>query len=214
MPRKLQGCQKVLDAGVGARRLAKPLQETGVKVIGVDIARLMLEKASQKAVGHLVRGDACFLPFKDGVFDASVCVHLLHLIPEWKQTLSEICRVTEKIMLSIAYTTKNPVRQSYSQLLKGCGREQQRLGRGELELKDLVKPWKSVFAASYENNADELLEHLSMKAYSSQWDVPDEMNEKVVAKLRARFGGKAFPARIQVVIWNIEDLKASTQQIR
>lgn len=77
----------------------------------------------------------------------------------------------------------------------------------------MVKPWKSVFAASYANNADELLEHLSMKAYSSQWDVPDEMNEKFVATLRARFGGKAFPGRMQVVIWDSEDLRASTQQI-
>ena len=53
-----------------------------------------------------------------------------------------------------------------------------------MELKNLVKPSRSVFVASYDTNVDKRLAHLSQRAYSSQWDIPEDVNEKVVDELK------------------------------
>jgi ubiquinone/menaquinone biosynthesis C-methylase UbiE len=198
----------ILDVGVGTGRFAKPFQSHGLNAVGIDIAEKMLEKAKEKGARDLLRSDACFLPFIDGAFDASVCIHLLHLISDWRMALLEICRVTKEVMLSMIYTTKNPVRQAYNQILENYGYSQHRLGKGEWELKETVEPVKSLFAATFDNSADELINHLSKRAYSSQWKIPENVNKKAVDDLRKSFGGKTFPTQLRVLVWSIEDIKA------
>lgn len=205
---ELRGHETILDVGVGTGRFAKPLQDNGFEVVGVDIAKKMISKAVEKNVENLLLGDACFLPFKGDSFDVAVCVHLLHLISEWKMALQEICRVTQKFMVSIFYVRENPIQEAYDRLLKGYGYESRRLGKGEWELKDLAKPSKSVFVASYDSSADRRLAYLSQRVYSSQWKIPNDVNRKVVDKLKSQFGGKVFPQELQILIWNINDLKA------
>lgn len=207
---ELGECGNVLDVGVGTGRFAKPLQDRGFRVVGADIAGKTLRKNSEKGVANLLRADACALPFRDETFDAAICIHLLHLIEEWKEALQEICRVTLKTMLSITYTTKNPVRQAYNRILKRFGYETRRLGKGEWELTDTVKPSKQVFAATFDNSANELLAHLSQRAYSSQWQIPEDVNKKVVDELKQEFSDKVFPAELRVLVWNIAHSKLYT----
>ncbi len=205
---ELHGYNTVLDAGVGTGRFSKSLQDNGFEVVGVDIAKKMIDKAVEKDVRDLLQGDVCFLPFRDDSFDVTVCIHILHLISEWKMALQEICRVTQKLMVSIIYVLKNPIRETYNRLLRNYGYESRRLGKGEWELKDLVKPSKSVFVASYTNNADERLAYLSQRAYSSQWEIPEAINKKVVDELKSQFAGKVFPQELRILIWDINDLRA------
>ena len=204
---ELKGHRSILDVGVGTGRFARPFQDCGLELVGVDIAEKMLEKAAGKGVKNILRSDACFLPFKDRTFDASVCIHLLHLISNWRIALHEICRVTNEAMLSIIYTTKNPVQQAYNRILEGYGCKKRRLGKGEWELKDSVKPLKSVFGAAFDNSADEYLEHLSKRVYSSQWEIPEGINKNVVDELKQQFSGKIFPGELRVLVWRIDDLK-------
>lgn len=164
---ELSEYRAVLNAGVGTGRFAKPLQDSGFEVIGVDIARKMLEKAAEKGVGSLFLGDICSLHFKDKSFDATVCTSVLHLITEWRTALQEICRVTQEVMVSRYYAHKNPMREATSRLVKRFGYES-RLGKAEWELRSLVRSSRAVFAAFYEMKADEILTHLSQKAYSYQ----------------------------------------------
>jgi len=173
----------------------------------VDISKKMINKAVEKDVENLFLGDACCLPFRDNSFDVAICVHLLHLISEWKKALQEICRVTQKIMVTINYVRKNPIQDVYKSLLESYGYETRRPGKGEWELKDLVKPSKTVFVASFENSADEYLTHISQRAYSSQWKIPEDINQKVVKELKHQFGGRVFPQELQILVWNIDDLK-------
>lgn len=70
-----------------------------------------------------------------------------------------------------------------------------------------VKPLKSTFAATFDNSADELLDDLSKRAYSSQWEIPQDINNKIVSGLKRQFSGKTFPAELRVLIWQINDLK-------
>lgn len=204
---ELRGYKTVLDVGVGTGRFAKPLQAKDFEVVGVDISRKMMGKAVEKGVDNLFRGDACFLPFVDNSFDVAVCVHILHLICEWKIALREICRVTQGIMVSTNYVRRDPLREAYNRLLKGYGCESRRLGKGEWELKDLVKPLKTVFVASYDASADRRLVFLGQRVYSSQWEIPEEVNRKVVDELKRQFAGKVSPQELQILVWDIKDLK-------
>jgi len=205
---ELRSYGTILDAGVGTGRFAKPLQDNGFELVGADISTRMLRKAVERGVDSLFRSDVCFLPFKADSFDATVCVHLLHLVSEWKMALWEICRVTRKALVTTIYANKNPIQEAYSSLLKDYGYASRKLGKGEWELRDLVKPSRSVFVASYEISADERLSHLGQRAYSSQWEVPENVNKRVVNELKGIFEGKTMPQELHVLSWRIDDLKA------
>ncbi len=205
---ELSGYRRVLDAGVGTGRFAKPLQDEGFRVVGVDIAKKMMSKAVEKGVNNLLLGDVCFLPFKDNSFDATICIHLLHLIGEWKMALEELCRVTQNTYISIIYVYSNPMWETYDRLLKKYGYEKRRLGKGEWELEDLIKPSRSVFVASFETGTDKRLKYLRQRAYSHQWEIPANVNEKVVDELESQFAGKLFRQEMRLLVWNIDNLKA------
>lgn len=205
---ELHCCQVVLDVGVGTGRFSLPLQENGLEVIGVDIARRMVHKAVAKDVRDLLLGDARALPFRGKTFDTTICIHLLHLIKQWDVALREICRVTRHTMISTFYARPDTVGKEYDRLLEKHGHERRRLGRGEWELKDSVKPLKSVLVASYEVSADERLDYLGQRASSSQWKVSEDVNKMVVDKLRSRFTGKRFRQDLQVLVWSVSDLEA------
>jgi ubiquinone/menaquinone biosynthesis C-methylase UbiE len=205
---ELKGCQLILDVGVGTGRFAKPLQKKGFNVVGIDLSGKMLNKAVEKGVKDLFRCDVCFLPLTGKSFEASLCIHVLHLISDWKMVLKEICRVTRKIMVSTINVRKDPVRQAYNTMLEDLGYKRTRPGKDEWELQDFVKPKKSVFAASYNNRADEHLENLAQRAFTSQWQIPEEINRKVVAELKEQFAGKTFSQELRVLIWDINDLES------
>lgn len=204
---ELSDYRTIMDAGVGTGRFAKPLQDSGFEVVGIDIAKKMISKATERGVGNLLLGDVCFLPFKDNSFDGTVCVHVLHLIGEWKTALQEICRVTRSVMVSKFYVHKSPMQEAYNRLLKGYGYESRRLGKGEWELKNLVRPSRSVFVASYDT-VDKRLEYLGQRAYSFQWEIPEDVNEKIVDELKSQFAGKVFHQELRLLIWDISNLKA------
>jgi len=144
---ELRSSRSILDAGVGTGRFANPLQDLGFKVVGIDISRKMLCKAQEKGAANLMQVDTSFLPFRDKVFDAVICVHLLHLIKEWKETLQEICRVTKDFMFSLHYVQRNPIRDAYKQMLIKHGYGSKRPGKSEQEIAGIVPPFRSVFVA-------------------------------------------------------------------
>ncbi len=90
---------RFLELGVGTGRIALPLQRRGRTVFGVDLSLPMLERyrANAAAAGlprpPLLRGDVSRLPVRDGGVGAVVEVHVLHLIPAWRQVLAEARRV-------------------------------------------------------------------------------------------------------------------------
>jgi ubiquinone/menaquinone biosynthesis C-methylase UbiE len=169
---ELKDCMKMLDVGVGTGRLAEPLQNAGFEVVGIDIGRKMTSKAREKGVKQLLLADARFLPFKPKTFDAAMCVHVLHLISEWKRVLQEICQVSRFAMFSLYDAHKNPVREAYGQLLQQYGYERHRPGISERELEDLSNLAKSLFVSSYDVYANYSLSSLEQRAYSSQWEIP------------------------------------------
>jgi len=89
--------QPILEIGVGTGRIALPLAATGSALVGLDLSGPMLERLVSNAGGHppfpLLRADATRLPFLDDSFGAAYGVHVLHLIPNWRDVVRELVRV-------------------------------------------------------------------------------------------------------------------------
>jgi SAM-dependent methyltransferase len=85
-----------LEIGVGTGRIALPLVEAGVPIVGIDISREMLRRLIAKRPGGnppVAVADATRLPFADNTFGSAIASHVLHLIPGWRDAVAEILRV-------------------------------------------------------------------------------------------------------------------------
>jgi SAM-dependent methyltransferase len=211
---ELKGCTRILDVGVGTGRLAGPLHAAGFEVVGIDISRKMANRAREKGVNQLLLADARFLPFKSEIFDAAICVHVLHLISEWRKVLQEICRVSRSALFSLSNTGRNPVREAYDRLLRRYGYEGHRPGISEQQLEDLSLPAKSLFVSSYDLHADDSLTSLEQQASSSQWEIPEDVNLKIVEELKTGFAGKVFKQELYLLVWNINSLKTYADNLQ
>lgn len=83
-----------LEIGIGTGRIALPLIQSGIRVVGVDISAEMLRRLREKAGDVPVAiADATRLPFADRTFHSAIASHVLHLIPAWKAAVDELARV-------------------------------------------------------------------------------------------------------------------------
>lgn len=205
---ELRDYRTILDVGIGTGRYAKPLQENGFNVVGIDLSQKMLKKAIEKGVGNLLMSDACNFPFKNSSFDVTISSYLLHLIEDWKIALREITRVTTNVLVSITHTRPSPLMETYKGLLAEHGYMIRKIGMSELELKDIVKPAKSIFVAAYYVSTNDLLTNLNQKAYSPQWEVPDNLHRQVMQELQTRFVGKMYNQNVHIFLWSANELRS------
>lgn len=87
---------RVLEIGVGTGRIALPVAPHVGSYVGIDLSRPMMERLLMKRTNELVvvaNADATQLPFAENTFDGAVAVHVFHLIPNWRDSLSELARV-------------------------------------------------------------------------------------------------------------------------
>ena len=94
---ELAGRGRCLEIGVGTGRVALPLAEAGQAMAGVDISAAMVARLVEKAGGRapfpVALADATALPFRADEFGGALCVHVLHLIPDWRSAFDELIRV-------------------------------------------------------------------------------------------------------------------------
>jgi ubiquinone/menaquinone biosynthesis C-methylase UbiE len=96
---EIGGRHPVVELGIGTGRIALPLVAAGMPVMGLDLSRSMMERlrhnaGAADAVG-LVEGDATRLPFAGGAVGAVLIVHVLHLVPAWRDVVAETARVLQ-----------------------------------------------------------------------------------------------------------------------
>jgi len=206
----------ILDAGVGTGRYALPMQARGFEVIGVDISEKMLEKAREKGVQDLLRGNLGKLPFKDKAFDHSISVHVLHLIEDWRGALDEIGRVTKNTFMSVASDKSDSpaqeVRDAYEQACMELGHDPRHPGLRERELPDIIEPDEALFVTAYEEPVDvpEMIDEFSARSFSNQWMVPEDIHAQAIALLRERFEGVEElieRQRFSIIVWNADRLR-------
>jgi hypothetical protein len=110
-------------------------------------------------------------------------------------------------MVSLYYTRKDPVREAYYRILKQYGYERRDPGKSEQDLRDMVIPAKSLFVCSYDRPANDRLTNLEQRTSSSQWKIPENVNQEIVQKLKLEFAGTTYKQELHVSIWEIESLK-------
>ncbi|MCI4371807.1 MAG: class I SAM-dependent methyltransferase, partial [Thermoplasmata archaeon] len=68
--------------------------------VALDASREMLDAARGKGSFERLRGDAIQLPFREGVFDATAFVMVLHQVRPWESAVREAARVSRKVVIA------------------------------------------------------------------------------------------------------------------
>lgn len=206
---ELRECHTILDVGVGTGRFAKPLSDLGFEIVGIDISRKMMSKATQKGVQNLILADAHNMPFKDGSFDASIIIHVLHLIPDWRNVTREMGRVTRNRVAALlrnrqrewnnapdasgnSSTTTSPVFPElwtrYAQLREEMGypiRRNRRMWQNEEEIRSALPPMKLVKVSDelVVTSINDLIKRFQQRIYPMLQDIPIDIHNKIIQKL-------------------------------
>src|SRR5438093_926360 len=180
--------KRVLEVGVGTGRYAVPLQKSGIRLVGVDISRKMVEFGLAKGLRDVVFADAARLPFVSGSFDVATTNHVLHLIPDWRDVLREIARVTRETYFTVIERSDrvDTLKREYDALVKDAGHAWSHPGFHEKDLPTLLKPDFVMPVGPFRETllANSILEELNRRTYSSQWDVPEEIHRDAIERLR------------------------------
>jgi SAM-dependent methyltransferase len=105
------GGRAVLDIGGGTGNYAQALQARGFKVTVLDAEFAMAERSIGKiGPGRQVVGDASALPFSDGVFDAAIMIHAIHLLRD----PSAACREARRVIREGPFALVGPVKENAS----------------------------------------------------------------------------------------------------
>jgi SAM-dependent methyltransferase len=175
-------------------------------MVGIDFSRKMLLKAKQKGVPNLILADARSMPFKDGMFDASIIVHVLHLLPDWLSVAREMSRVT-KIKVAallnnghrewgtaanVSSNSTSPVYQElwarYAQLRREMGypiKRNRRMWQNEVEVREKLPPLKIIEISNevITTNLGEIITRFQQRPYSLQRDIPVDVHDQIIQKL-------------------------------
>lgn len=94
---ELSGRGTCLEIGVGTGRIALPLHERGIRLVGMDVAPAMMARLEANAGGRrpfpLLLADATRLPFVACSVGAVLASHVLHLVTDWQTAVEEAMRV-------------------------------------------------------------------------------------------------------------------------
>lgn len=213
---KLENRSSILEVGVGTGRILLPLVEQGellpdFSIFGVDISLRMLSRLRSNVhpgmlAPPLVLGDARYLPFVAGQFDAVLMVHVIHLILDWQSALMESRRVLGNHgVLYIGYETSDPdtasarLRKALSQFTLECCPENPQFGHDILSEKTgwltntgaTMDRWEAASWTKHVNERDTIRLYEN-GTYSSTWRLPVEARARVINRLRewavAEFG--------------------------
>ena len=114
----------VLDVGCGTGLLFRHIIERANLLVGLDMSRNLLEKASIKisCKAALILADADHMPFTEGSFGTVFAITLLQNMPDMNVTLREIDRVAKRNALIIATGLKKSFeKREFLTLLRKAG---------------------------------------------------------------------------------------------
>ena len=220
----LEGCKTVLDLGIGTGRFAKPLTELGFDVTGVDVSRRMLMKAREKGLDKLVAGDAYALPFSDKSFDATVTIHVLHVLVDWVPVVRDLGRVTRGPVMSILRVPQSPQDFGVAPTPFGTSsmtqdsrrgypvRAQHRMWQNELELKARVPPRKleRIRDETISLSVAEAVKRASAKRSMGAQIMPPEVKQQMLDRILEMAGDQVVQRRIveDLAVWDAGDLQS------
>ena len=188
---------RCLEIGVGTGRIALPLIERGIKVVGVDISAKMLRRYVEKAPPNIevAVADATRLPFADGTFTSAIASHVLHLIPAWKTALDELARVLTPGGVLLASRNADPAADWHNLVRRRFYAEagdpplppgMNRIDELDLEMgarQAAIRKLDDVYNEKWLSIAD-VLDLLEKGVYSACWSIDQETRSRAAAATR------------------------------
>jgi ubiquinone/menaquinone biosynthesis C-methylase UbiE len=197
------GAARLLEVGIGTGRMAVPLAARGARVTGIDISPAMLNVLRGKRRDiDAVLAEAARPPFRERAFDATLFVHILHLVPDAEATIRAAIRMVRPGGLIIAGSDapREGIRDEAEAIIRACVAEvtgidlggwkpyedtQTLLERLMVEAHAVDVARRSVsWTASV--SAEGMLERLERRDFSSSWRIPAEHMQAVVDRVRPR----------------------------
>lgn len=207
--RREVGDDALLDVGVGTGRYALDLQRAGVRLTGCDVSAGMLREAWRRGVRRVCRADARRMPFRDASFPHAMSNHLLHLVRGWPELLGEVARVTRGSYLSVVEheaAAPDLVDRYHQEVGARHPETADHPGIHEEDLVERVAPDRRIEGSLVRRElaADDQLETIDRRLYSSQWNIPDDAHRDAMRALRTQFAGARVhnELRIEVVVWD------------
>jgi len=201
---------RLLEVGIGTGRIAVPVAANGVRVTGVDISAAMLALLREKRRDiDVMFAEASLLPLRSASFDASLFVHILHLVPDAEATIRSTLAVVRPggVMLLAGDDRINTLRDEADAII---ARETAALG-GAIPHRDdphdaawtMFRAVMAEAGATFEDvtlahwtsvtQARRMLERLARRDYSSSWSITDEilpkLLERVTPQIETLYGG-------------------------
>jgi SAM-dependent methyltransferase len=185
----------VLEIGVGTGRIALPLADTGIQVVGIDLSRPMLERMVQKSTAvPVAEADCTALPFPDDSFGAVIASHVFHLVPEWRDASLEVLRVLrpDGVFLWARGGVDGHARQVAEVFAKAAGIDRAPVGLDEVEGLDAYlrsRHWKGEWTEEVvddrEVSVDLLIDLLEAGQQAWTWPASEEDRARGAAAARA-----------------------------
>lgn len=197
----LEGHGAIVEIGVGTGQIAIPVSEAGVPVVGIDLSAAMLEVLVGKAGGRppfpLVRGDATRLPLADDAVGGAVFRWVLHLIPSWRDVVSELVRVVHPggvILALLGGHSNGPRGEIEARFVTATGVDRRPAG---LDWDDYVSLDDELrrhgaevgvlppFVDRETDSIEDFVSGLEENRYSWTWPIDDERRRRAAREVRA-----------------------------
>lgn len=199
-----------LEIGVGTGRIALPIVQQGYAYTGIDISEKMMDEFRRKLPEMptrltLMAADATALPFCDRSFDVVLAVHVLHLIPDWQQALSELRRVLKPSGLFLythGRTGISPaqvapegvipeIHQQWHRILASYNFQLREYGATAKQVLQVLQTQGAhletltVVQWPIEQSVQQILDRYGSRSYSSSWQIPEPIFQAAIADLTA-----------------------------
>ena len=200
---QLTPAARILEIGIGTGRIALPLLQRGIGVIGIDLSLAMMEEIQKKVAGQdaraaLAQADANALPFPDASFDCAYAVNVYHVVANWQHALREARRVVKPggcFLVSYGYidpqSSFGALRRKLAEMAREYGvgalhpgaqshdevqAELERLG--ETRIVEVVR-WSNAIVPA------RIVDGLAARRVSETWLIPDAVLAQIIPRLRA-----------------------------
>jgi SAM-dependent methyltransferase len=216
-------CKSIMEVGVGTGRVAKPLQDRGFEIVGIDISRGMIHKAREKNIHGLILAEANHLPIKKKSFDAALFAHVLHIFENPSQILREVSWLVRNDVIALVRKRDNGLHESsngskvlwrilqeasarvgYTLPIRAGGRR-----RKENDLLATFPPDELIEIQDelIETSIGERLSYFEKRAFRPILDIPDDTLEKVLREVRSSLPAETLAKKIhyrridQMALW-------------
>jgi ubiquinone/menaquinone biosynthesis C-methylase UbiE len=192
----------VLELGCGGGRFLRALTNHKLSVIGVDVSQGMLEQACAKQQSsrflrsNLILSDAAAIPLNQRIFKVIIVIHLLHLLVDWRDALTETIHVlgAEGTIITgyvESMTSQSFLSQLYRQRREELGYPASHLGAHPSEVITYLKTQGArIETHTYETQVEVPLEvtlsYFDRRVFSSMWrNLPDVIHRQIMQDVHA-----------------------------